>query len=998
MKLRSRLVRIRPLAPLVATIVAWSLIAIASSTHASGQQATGAADLAATRSGIVASSNGGHVVARALYVALRPNGVHGSAAGTSSSPATRITADAVLAMARRAGLEPVVATPLGFLSPTSDKRSTSALLALPSPRRARVELLAGELARTVELQYASDLHPEEAARRLMSIAGVEHAEPVPAVLTEGAASFIPNDSLIGMMQNLERIKAYEAWDVWPGDSSTVIGIVDAGIDNTHEDLVPNIRENAGEEGLDAQSRDKRTNGVDDDDNGVIDDWRGANLNAPGDGSTPGDTRAVQHGTAVAGAAAAAVNNRIGIAGVAYRCQFFPVKTMSISGGALTKAYAGIEYCARAGMKVVNCSFGDRGFSRTQQSFISYLIELYDVAIVAAGGNDPQYGQRYPAGYNGVMGVGALDAEDFLATNFGEQVDVSAPVGAMTVDNNGYAPGLVATSFSSPVAAGVVALARSRWPALDARQALAHVRLTSDTIAADGERYRLTGYGRVNALRAVSVDPMSRPGIVVDTLWLDDSTGSPRETFTVGERGQIRVRLRNLLGAAGNVRVRLVDYRDADAGVTIDSSWHDAGSIASGATATVALGYPFRLDRPDTNRLNLRVEIAADGGYSDYDFAAPFVYLDRPSIAIYSTGLLAVSISSRGNIGYADYPENSYGVGVTYDNESFLFEGGFMAAESAQRLVSNVRGADGESQDVDFTTVELPTAENNQTLTITDAGASEAAEIGLELRIRTLVSMDIPNAFAMQVRARNVNATPIDSLRLAMFADWDLAGQGDDQTIATREDATAIVPLYGLVSGAGYVVASGAVARGRAPIHYAIENDGDLNLYVGFNREKKWHTLSNGIGERDAGPTDVSLVTGRVLAGLERDEEDTVLFVVGIGQSETEAVAGMQAIAAGAPGGAYDDADALGPMLGAMLGASRPNPATLHARVSVDLRRGATLGLFDAMGRRVADLTASIPPDGSGDVAIDVSALEPGVYVLRAADARGSVGHPLVIVR
>lgn len=945
----------------------------------------GAADLAASRVGTIASSSGGRVVAGALYVSLRAPG------GLTEA----------IAIARRAGLDPITASALGFYRPLSEKRDGARLQSLEPQRRARIEEMARALARVVELHYDGGMHPEVAARMMMASAAVEYAEPVPAGSVE-SSSFIPNDSLIGQEQHLERIKAYEAWDLWKGDSNTVIGIVDAGIDNTHEDLAPNIRENPGEEGLDSLSRDKRTNGVDDDENGVIDDWRGANLNAPGDGSPHGDTRNVQHGTAVAGSAAAATNNRIGIAGVAFQCQFFPVKTMPVNGNALTKSYAGIEYCAREGMNVVNCSFGDRDFSRTQQTFVTYLIELYDIAIVAAGGNDPMYGQRYPAGFRGVMGVGALDANDVLATNFGEQIDVSAPVGATTVDNNRYTAGLVATSFSSPVAAGVVALARSRWPSLDAQQALAHVRLTSDTIAADGERYRLTGYGRVNALRAVSVDPMSRPAIVVDTLWLDDSTGAPREIFTIGERGEIRLRLHNLLGAARNVRARIVDYRDSDGSVLIDSAWHDVGELGTGAEATVSLGWPFRLDRPDTNRLNLRIEISADDGYRDYDFAAPFVYLDRPSIAVYSTGELALSVSSRGNIGYADYPENGYGIGVLYDNESFLFEGGFMAAIDGPRVVSNVRGADGSYQDRDFVALELPSDANRQTLTLSDAGAPEESEIGLELRVRTIVHLDVPNAFAMHVRARNTNGAPIDSLRLGMFADWDLAGDGDGQTIVTRDDASALVPLYAVISGSGFVVASGAVARDRAPIHYAIENGGALNLYAGFDRQKKWRTLSNGVAAREAGPADVSLVSGRVLTGLELDDEDTVLFVVGIGRTESEAVAGMQAIAIGEPSGIVtnerNDGRGTERVDENLLGAVRPNPASLIVRISVDLRAGGSLGLYDAMGGLVADLTGHIPDDGSGEVAIDATALPAGVYVVRATDARGSTMRRVSIVR
>lgn len=937
----------------------------------------GAADAAARNVGTVASRSGGRLISHALYVSLRTGGR---------------TLDDAIAIARRAGLDPMEATPLSFVRNESEKSRRASLQSLPRERRDRVASLLDKLARVVELRYAADVHPEEAARRLMGIASIDYAEPVPASIVE-SPGFIPNDPLITDQQHLERIKAYEAWDVWPGDSNTVIGIVDAGIDNTHEDLAPNIKENRGEEGLDATGKDKRTNRFDDDGNGVIDDWRGANMNAPADGSTPGDTRASQHGTAVAGAAAAATNNGIGIAGVANRCQMFPVKTMPIPSGPLTMSYAGMEYCAMSGFSVVNCSFGDRDFSRTKQTFITMLIDRYDIAIVAAGGNDLLYDMRYPAGYRGVFGVGALNEGDGLSTTYGEQIDVTAPVGMMTGEANTYVPGLIATSFSSPVAAGVVALARSKWPELSAVQALAHVRLTSDTLPAVGDMYRLTGYGRVNALRAVSVDPLTHPGIIVDTMWLTDPLGAPRETFTLGERGTIRLRLHNLLGPAQNVRVRIVDYRDADDAVTIDSSWHDAGSISTDGVLSIAAGFPFELVRVDTNRLKLRVEITADGGYADYDFASSFVYLDRPSIAVYVTSQIALSVSSRGNIGYADYPENGYGIGVMYDNQSFLFEGGFLAASAPTRVVNNVRGASASYQDRDFAAIGLPADSNAHTLTLVDALAGEANEIGLELRVQTIVNEDVPNAFATRVRARNIGGALLDSLRVGMFADWDLAGEGDAQAIVTRDEPASRVPLYAVVSGRGYFVATGTVMQDRAAIHYAIDNAGTLNLYQNFNQAKKWHTLSNGVGSRTVGPTDVSIVTGRVLTGLERDDEDTLVFVVGIGKTESEAVTGMQAIAGGTASAISFDASHA-----RLIDYIRPNPVLTRAIIDVDLRGDARIALYDALGGLVVDLTDRIPDGGAGSIALDVRGLAAGIYIVRASDERGSMSKSIAIVR
>ena len=211
-------------------------------------------------------------------------------------------------------------------------------------------------------------------------------------------------------------------------------------------------------------------------------------------------------------------------------------------------------------------------------------------------------------------------------------------------------------------------------------------------------------------------------------------------------------------------------------------------------------------------------------------------------------------------------------------------------------------------------------------------------------------------------------------------------------LVVEDEPRIAADVTSALTGAGYVVTTGAVAPGHEPILYAIANNGPLNLYAGYARDKKWLTVSTGIGARTAGPADVSVVTGRVLTGLDRDEEDSVLFVVGIGSTESEAVAAMQELAAGDPTGVVTDERTAA----AMLGALAPNPATLVARVAIDLRAGGSLALYDALGRLVADLTDRLPAGGAGMVTIDAAGLAPGVYVLRASDGRGSVSRRLVV--
>jgi len=91
-------------------------------------------------------------------------------------------------------------------------------------------------------------------------------------------------------------------------------VIDTGVDYGHPDIATNIWQNPGEIGTDAMGRDKRTNGVDDDGNGYVDDWRGYNFGQrqPAASTIPWTTSATA--PHVAGTIAAVGNNAAGIVG------------------------------------------------------------------------------------------------------------------------------------------------------------------------------------------------------------------------------------------------------------------------------------------------------------------------------------------------------------------------------------------------------------------------------------------------------------------------------------------------------------------------------------------------------------------------------------------------------------------------------------------------------------------------------------------------------------
>ncbi|HVZ40838.1 MAG TPA: S8 family peptidase [Candidatus Kapabacteria bacterium] len=937
-------------------------------------------------SGLMRNPAGGNdeIVARAIFVKLRK--------GVATNPS-----QTVLALASRAGLKTGSASPIPFTQLPPDKGEVERVQRLGSREQQAVRDAEEDMSRIIEFHYTSPMLPADAARLMARLPEVEYAEPIVVPHTCGLDGVAPpNDPLLSQQYQVDQVKLKQAWEVWKGDTNMVIAIVDAGIDQTHEDLSPNIKQNPGEFGLDAQGHDKATNGIDDDHNGTVDDWRGANLTAIDDGSKPGETIGEDHGTQVSGYAAAATNNGIGIAGAGYLCKFFPIKTALKSGGSLIRAYDGLVYAIRVRhFKIVNCSFGADTYSQALQDLITDLATTNDCAIVAASGNGVLYENFYPAGYDHVFGVGALDRSDQFGTTWGEQVDVVSPGGFSTNPNNGYADLGTATSYATPVVSGIMGLVRTKFPALNAEQAAAHIRLTSDPLPLVPGKERLTGYGRVNALRAVSTDPFSHPAVMVDTVWMTDDNGVIEDRAGVGRFGRLRLRLVNILGNATNVRVKMAVYNTDSSALFIKDTALSLASINTNEAKVVDGGIRFQLKQPTPGRLRFRVDITADGGYTDYHYDKVLFY--QPYIT-YRTPNVTMSLTDQGRIGFADYSANTIGDGLQYQGTSFLYEGGFILSTNAVQVLSNIRSGDPATQRADFNVVELPSATNNYTLTLNDAGAGQR-RIGLEMRVNVITLDSVPDGIALRLRTKNISGSRLDSLRIAMFMDWDLdnteIGQGIDYKAAPKTN----VPFYGLITGSsGYYVAQGVARPVPLPIFFAIRNDSlPIRLFDGFDDDEKWFTVSNGIGSKKAPMTDssdVSLVLGRRVAGMMPGDEDTTLFVIGISTAPGDAEHAMHSMAP-----PYSDTSAYGGS-GAMLQDVTPNPFTGMASITVGgTDAGATLRVFDALGRMVADLSDRLPHNGSvSRVVFNAINLPSGVYQIQLESRSGVESRRIVLMR
>lgn len=280
---------------------------------------------------------------------------------------------------------------------------------------------------------------------------------------------IPNDPNFPSQWHLAQIQAPAAWDLSTGSASLPIAVVDSGVDPDHPDLASKI--------------------------------------LPGWSFLTGSANTVDtmgHGTAVAGAAAAATNNGFGVSGVAWSNPVLPLVVVDASGWAsYSNMASAITYAADHGARVVNLSLAGSSNSSTLQSAINYAWNKGTV-VFAAAGNYSTSAPYYPAACTNVVAVSSTGASDGFSgfSNYGSWIDVAAPGESILTTSDGGGYGYWSgTSFSSPIAAAAGALALSVRPSLSAAQLVGLLEQSADDLGTPGyDTYY--GYGRVNAYNAV----------------------------------------------------------------------------------------------------------------------------------------------------------------------------------------------------------------------------------------------------------------------------------------------------------------------------------------------------------------------------------------------------------------------------------------------------------------------------------------------------------------
>ncbi len=277
----------------------------------------------------------------------------------------------------------------------------------------------------------------------------------------------PNDPRYPNQWGPQHIKANSAWDIEKGDKNVTIAVIDTGIDYEHEDLGDNYV--AG--GYDWVNND----------------------------SDPTDDH--HHGTHCAGIVAATLDNGKGIAGIA-QVNLLAEKVLNETGwGTEWDVALGIVQATDNNADIISLSLGGDD-AQVMEDACLYAWNN-GCLLVAASGNDGKRGVTYPAAYETVIAVGAIDQMDQRCgfSNWGPNLELVAPgIGILsTYPSNSYAT-LQGTSMAAPHVAGVAALVWSKYPVLTNHEVRDRLAQTADDLGAAGfdEYY---GYGKIDAMNA-----------------------------------------------------------------------------------------------------------------------------------------------------------------------------------------------------------------------------------------------------------------------------------------------------------------------------------------------------------------------------------------------------------------------------------------------------------------------------------------------------------------
>lgn len=867
---------------------------------------------------------------------------------------------------------------------------------------------------------------KEAIKELQNIPNyiwVEEVVPYQTFETAPFSASTPNDPDRATFQPwLETLQASAAWEIGTGSSDIVIAIIDTGVELNHPDLEANLWVNAGE---------IPGNGIDDDQNGFIDDINGWDFfSKTGDPNPKSNSN--NHGTHVAGLASAVTNNGIGIASLSYNTRFMPIKISDNNGKNLSYGYEAIIYAVNNGANVINCSWGSTQFSKALEFAIEYAWEN-GVIVTAAAGNDGNTSVYYPAGYARSIAVGSINFKTLKKSsfsNYGGFVDVLAPGGETndgiysTLTNKSYGVSS-GTSMASPIVASLVGLIKSVRPDWDKSTVRAQLEKTALSVKeTNPDIQNLIGTGLIQAQNALSesLKPL--------TKLMFYHFGDSNNVANVFNRNQLF-----------DLFLKVEQYGSTDNTIGIQvSSLSPYLTVLDNASQTISLVHnqtktaqkvkvQVSPDAPANTKANLKIEFI----YSDQTKTAEIIEIKAvPDNLIHDVNSIHLGVNGTGRIGYFNYPTNSQGLGFVIKengttqsnlkNTPLLKEAGLLFGNGGTRISSSVRGVsnqvDNEFFLVDYFESSFDAANGIQKgkALFTDLNAGiEGLRFDILTTLETFAqTSDLDSDYILfKYTFKNTHpSATYSTMRAALFFDFDMPFNDADNDVTFHDRDNDFMAQFsgGLETDTTLYVGASILEGIYSP--WIIDNNSTSSFYFGINSaaggfsdEEKWLAMDGRAASmldsrKRIGPSNNSFVISTSAFNLAPEQEQSFTFILGYGIGYSALSSTMLRAKQKAPLVTSIDENLVSvPESFKILGNS-PNPFNPTTQIFVEIPKAGLLNyaLYDVLGREVFSTKSQFLSQGIHQIHIDGSALSSGIYIVRVFMNQQVHSHKIMLVK
>jgi serine protease len=874
-----------------------------------------------------------------------------------------------------------------------------------------------DLSLIYRLSYNATTPIDVACNNLLASGIVEYAEPNYVYYTN---QFVPNDpnaTLSGGSQSnfLNRIKAFDAWDLSlggsQGDTTVVIGIVDTGSDLDHPDLQANIKLNYADP----------VNGTDDDADGYIDNYFGWDLSGALAATTVADNNptcaaANDHGSHVSGCASEVTNNGVGGAGIGFKTKLLIVKCSADDAAGLNTAYEGITYAADHGCQIINCSWGGEGGGSFGQNIVDYATNNKNALVVVAAGNSNVGTDYFPACYNGVLNVAASNNNNDTKasfSNFNYTVGVTTPGNniSATVFDNAYTS-YSGTSMASPITAGACALVKAKYPTLTASQIKERIRVTADPhYSGVNATYKgRLGKGRLNVFRALT--DANVKSVRFNSIQITDNND---DSFVIGDTLNISGIFKNYLEpTSASLTASIYNGTSNASYITLlpTDTQKVVGAIASLGTKTGVSPYRVKLNAgiPANTTIVLKL-VYRDGAYYDEQYFPITVNVDYLNVRVNE---VFTTVTSKGREFYNSNSQAD-GLGFVFKDSSLAYEGGFMIgaikANGDTVVVDNVRGTTA-TPDENWKPINRikrnllnPKSAFDAEGSFNDFGITTVSQ-RLNVNVsQKFYAFDTPGNrryVIYEYTVKSTSAAALNNFYASIFTDWDINNAFKNKS--AQDPAIKLGYSYSTNNAGLY---AGVKVLTNTPYNmYACDNNttggGPTNIQLGngYSNGEKYKTMiktRTTAGDSATGTDVINIVSTGPFTLNTTTDSVIVAFAIVAGENQNDLVTNASAAQV-----MYDLLTSVTNVAADVATDVQlyPNPANATTQISIDLatKNNVKIELYNIKGELVQLVTNQAMLMGTHLLTINTSALAQGTYYCKVITGEQVQVKKLSVIR